>query len=119
VIAALKRQIKATGSTLDLQRQLFQQQQQLKDLRQQQRKAGGRPPFWDATWTPAPKFAKAAAPALVVPTMPMAFAGAHGAPVGGVTINGGVNLYGIQDVPQLEDELLKRAGSRPQTRRGN
>jgi hypothetical protein len=32
---------------------------------------------------------------------------------GGVTVNGGVHLHGVQNVRQLEDELSKRARSRP------
>jgi len=35
-----------------------------------------------------------------------------------ITISGGLNLYGVQDVRGLEAELTKRTQQRPQTRRG-
>jgi hypothetical protein len=38
--------------------------------------------------------------------------------VGGVTINGGLHLHGVQDVRGLENELTRRGQQRPQTRRG-
>jgi hypothetical protein len=42
-------------------------------------------------------------------------AGAH--PTGGVTINGGVHLHGVQNVKQLENELAKRNRQRAHARR--
>ena len=47
--------------------------------------------------------------------LPRAFALAGG---GGLTINGGLHLHGIQDVANLENELEARAKRRPQPRRG-
>ena len=47
--------------------------------------------------------------------LPRAFALAGG---GGITINGGLHLHGVQDVANLENELEARAKRRPQPRRG-
>ena len=47
--------------------------------------------------------------------LPRAFALAGG---GGLTINGGLHLHGVQDVANLENELEARAKRRPQPRRG-
>ena len=47
--------------------------------------------------------------------LPRAFALAGG---GGLTINGGLHLHGVQDVSNLENELEARAKRRPQPRRG-
>lgn len=38
---------------------------------------------------------------------------------GGVTINGGLNLYGVQNMRELESEIARRSKSRPQPRRGS
>jgi hypothetical protein len=35
-----------------------------------------------------------------------------------IVINGGLNLHGVQNVPALEQEIVRRAKARPQTRRG-
>jgi len=40
------------------------------------------------------------------------------APLVPLTINGGIHLHGVQNVPQLENELVKHAKTRPQPRRG-
>jgi hypothetical protein len=44
-------------------------------------------------------------------------AGAH--PGGGLVINGGIHLHGVQDVKALENQLAKRAKQRGHARRGN
>jgi hypothetical protein len=41
-----------------------------------------------------------------------------GVAAGGVVVNGGLHLHGVQNVKQLEDELHKRAKARPHVRRG-
>lgn len=37
----------------------------------------------------------------------------------GITIHGGLHVHGVQDVPGLENQIVKRAKSRPHTRRGD
>jgi len=41
-----------------------------------------------------------------------------GVGVGGIVINGGVHLHDINDVPKMENEIFKRAKTRPTPRRG-
>jgi hypothetical protein len=50
-------------------------------------------------------------------TLPGQHTGAF-ALAGGVQINGGVHLHGVQNIKQMEEELAKRAKARPHTRRG-
>jgi hypothetical protein len=50
-------------------------------------------------------------------TLPGQHTGAF-ALAGGVQINGGVHLHGVQNTKQMEEELAKRAKARPHTRRG-
>jgi len=45
-------------------------------------------------------------------------AGRGGQFTAGVTINGGVHMHGVQDVPGLENQIAKRAKARPHVRRG-
>ena len=45
-------------------------------------------------------------------------AGHSGQFTAGVTINGGVHMHGVQDVPGLENQIAKRAKARPHVRRG-
>lgn len=54
-------------------------------------------------------------PGATAPAAQPAFGLAGG---GGLTINGGLHLHGVQNIRQLEDELEKRARSRAAIRRG-
>jgi hypothetical protein len=57
----------------------------------------------------------AVGPSGTVPTRTGQFALASSS---SITVTGGIHLHGVQNVPQLENELHKRAAARPQTRRG-
>lgn len=56
-------------------------------------------------------------PGGTIPNRGQAFALAGG--TGGIVINGGIHLHGVQDIRKLENELLARQKSRPNKRRGS
>jgi hypothetical protein len=118
---------KLTGMTVDLARQIWEHRQALADLMKQRKKsgaAGGELAF--AGWgkamssgltrmgaplgTPIPGIWQRMShdPSLLPPSLRPA----------GIVINGGIHLHGVQNVPQLENELAKRTKARAHTRRG-
>lgn len=134
VIAALRREVKVTGMTLELAEQIFDARARLaEDLKKQREQERGLNqmrllPVWsilssagaDLTASQRRRLTRAlsgvaaggvartfAAPGLALPTG------------GGMTVHGGIHLHGVQNVPQLENELAKRHKARPHRRRGS
>jgi hypothetical protein len=127
IIAAMQDRIKAEGRKLELVSELWRQQQKLKGLLKQRPKVdpeqfvqfGGGPKMRIDWWNDPEGLRLAKQAGVSGINVPGRTPGLSKPAVGGSVITiGNLNLHGIQDVPALEDELVKRSKQRPQPRRG-